>query len=109
MPAGAPNGNNNARKGSEWRDAIRAELAEIGRDREGDQAAYIKGLRECAKQFIEAAKTGESWALKELGDRMDGKAAQSLTLSGDSENPLSLSIPVEYVNSPASRKTSASD
>jgi len=78
MPVGAPKGNNNAGKGSEWRDAIRYELARLGRDKDGKDPAYVKGLRICATEFIKAAKEGESWAMKELGDRMDGKAHQSI-------------------------------
>lgn len=79
---GAPQGNTNGKRGTEWRDAIRYELARIGREIDGDDPAYRKGLRECARQFIEAAQAGEMWALKELGDRTDGKAPQAVELSG---------------------------
>jgi hypothetical protein len=82
MPAGAPVGNTNATKGFEWRDAIRYELAKIGREIDGDDPAYKKGLRNCAQQFIKAANEGEMWALRELGDRTDGKSTQSVELSG---------------------------
>ena len=81
--AGAPKGNNNAGKGTDWRDAIRFELARIGREIEGDDPAYKKGLRKCAQEFIAAAQQGEGWALRELGDRMDGKPAQAIEASGE--------------------------
>jgi len=81
--AGAPEGNNNAGKGREWRDALRYELARIGREVDGDDPAYRKGLRECAKQFVEAARLGEPWALKELGDREDGKPNQSISVEAE--------------------------
>lgn len=85
---GAPEGNNNAGKGTDWRDAIRYELAKIGRELEGDDPAYKKGLRQCAEEFIKAAKAGEMWALKELGDRTDGKSTQAVELSGPDGEPL---------------------
>ena len=81
--AGAPEGNHNAAKGREWRDALRYELARIGRDVDGDEPAYRKGLRKCAEGFIIAACAGEAWALKELGDREDGRAIQSLDITGN--------------------------
>ena len=85
---GAQEGNTNATKGMEWRDAIRYELAKIGRELDGDDPAYKKGLRKCAGEFIKAACGGESWALRELGDRTDGKTAQALEVSGPDGEPL---------------------
>lgn len=85
---GGQPGNKNARRGTDWRDAIRHALAEAGRDIEGDEAAYKKGLQKVAKKFIEAAEEGESWAMKELGDRVDGKATQAVELSGPDGQPL---------------------
>ena len=79
MSAGAPDGNNNAGKGADWRDAIRHALAKKGKEEKGDGPAYIRGLQRVAEKFIEAAEDGESWAMKELGDRMDGKAPQAIT------------------------------
>ena len=83
MPGGAPQGNKNGQRGTDWRDAIRYELARIGREVDGDDPAYKKGLRKCAQEFIKAAQEGEGWALKELGDRMDGKPAQAIEATGD--------------------------
>lgn len=90
MERGAPEGNTNASKGSDWRDAIRYELAKIGRDLDGDDPAYKKGLRQCAAEFIKATMEGEPWALKELGDRTDGKATQSIELSAPDGGPVQL-------------------
>lgn len=47
-----------------------------------------KRLRAAAEQLLDQAAAGEQWAIKELADRLDGKAAQAIT--GDSENPLTL-------------------
>ena len=85
---GAQEGNTNATKGMDWRDAIRYELARIGREIDGDDPAYKKGLRDCAKQFIKAARIGEMWAIRELGDRTDGKSTQALEVSGPDREPL---------------------
>ena len=41
-----------------------------------------------ADQTVKLAVSGEQWAIKEIGDRTDGKAAQSVTVSGDEERPL---------------------
>ncbi len=85
---GAQDGNNNAGKGRDWRDAIRHALAKKGKG-DGDGPAYIRGLQRVAEKFIDAAEDGEAWAMKELGDRMDGKAPQAIDLSGELNIPVS--------------------
>ncbi len=45
-------------------------------------------LRKAAEKLLDLAASGEMWATRELGDRLDGKAAQQLIHSGDSENPV---------------------
>ena len=42
-----------------------------------------KRLRDAAERLLDFAAQGEQWAVKELADRLDGKAAQSTTLNGD--------------------------
>jgi hypothetical protein len=65
----APLGNKNATKNKPWAEALnRALLAEDG-----------KKLRSLAEKLIERAEGGDISALKEIGDRMDGKAAQAIT------------------------------
>ncbi len=65
----APIGNKNATKAKPWSDAInRALLAEDG-----------KKLRALADKLIDKALEGDVSALKEVGDRMEGKAAQAIT------------------------------
>lgn len=69
MPAGAPEGNKNATKNRPWAEAInRALLAEDG-----------KKLRALADKIIDKALEGDVSALKEIGDRVDGKPAQAIT------------------------------
>lgn len=74
---GAPVGNKNASKNRPWAEAInRALLAEDGKE-----------LRALAEKLIEQAKEGNIPALKEIGDRVDGKAAQQIDLANADGNP----------------------
>jgi len=54
-----------------------------------------KRLRAAAEKLLDLAASGEQWAVKELADRMDGKAAQ--VIAGDSDNPLTVINKVERV------------
>ena len=80
MPAGAPLGNQNAVKNKPWREAVDRAL----------KAGDGQKLRAIADKLIDLAAAGDIQAIKELGDRLDGKAAQQVQLSGDSENPLQI-------------------
>lgn len=51
-----------------------------------------KGLQAIAEKLITAAEEGEQWAIKELADRLDGKAAQQVILASDPEAPFKLHI-----------------
>lgn len=74
----APKGNNNARKGKEWFDALRKECVQ--------KAA----LGKIAAIVVEKAMQGEQWAINEVANRFDGKPAQSVEVSGDPEAPLTV-------------------
>lgn len=64
----APEGNKNATKNKPWAEAIhRALLAEDG-----------KNLRALADKLIARALEGDVSALKEIGDRADGKSVQAV-------------------------------
>lgn len=54
-----------------WRDALRIAAFERGPSGE-------KKLRIAAEKLVDAAMDGDVAALKELGDRLDGKAHQSI-------------------------------
>ena len=77
---GAPEGNQNAKKGRDWTQAIRKALAHYS----GEGATA--GMEKLARKLIEAAENGDSWALKELGDRIEGKPAQAI-IGGDEDDP----------------------
>lgn len=69
--AGAPKGNTNAAKSKLFDAALRRYLTQNPDD-----------LRIAVEKFMGMAKAGELSAIRELADRLDGKPAQSMELSG---------------------------
>lgn len=65
-----------------WRNAI---MLAIKRASDDGTTPHLDNL---ARKLIEKAGDGDITALKEIGDRLDGKAAQSVTVAGDPENPV---------------------
>ncbi len=74
---GAPVGNQNAAKAKVWHAAIMRAL------KKRSKTDQLEALDDIADKLIEACATGDLPALKELGDRLDGKASQPLEHSGD--------------------------
>ena len=72
--AGAPKGNNNGGKGRDWLGAIQHALNDYSKGK----VARGLALREIAKTLITKAIDGDMAAIKEIGDRLDGKAHQTL-------------------------------
>lgn len=64
-----------AKRSREWRDAIRRALARRGNGLEG-------GLNALADKLVDAALNGDTWALREIGDRLDGKPRQETSVDG---------------------------
>lgn len=62
----------------EGKAAIRPFLAALDRAIAQDSG---KRLRECAEILLTLAAKGEPWAVQMLADRLDGKAAQPITLT----------------------------
>ena len=83
----APKGNKNAAKAKIWSDALRKQLVQ-GKD-----------LPKIAKALIAKACDGDIQAIKEIGDRLDGKAIQSI--EGQVEQSLTVEI-IRFAN-PASK------
>src|SRR5688572_12718055 len=96
----APLGNQNAAKAKVWAAAINRAL-----ERRKPADERIKAIDELADQLIAQCYTGDLAALKELGDRLDGKPAQ--IVAGEPDAPLNLGLSVEYVNAsrPAAGQT----
>ncbi len=81
----APLGNHNAAKSKMWSAAIQRALAERSR------LAGKEALDQLAGALLDKAGEGDMAALKELGDRLDGKAVQAVA-GADGEGPVMLSI-----------------
>jgi len=69
---GAPEGNDNAKKGKLFYDQLRRVLV---------QNDSLK-LRQVSEKLVDAAIEGEPWAVKEVIDRMDGKAVAIQEIQG---------------------------
>jgi len=78
----APLGNQNAAKAKVWQAAINRAL-EARTRREGKEA--IDAL---AEKLLQKAEEGEISALRELGDRLEGKAAQAIIGGGEDDPPV---------------------
>lgn len=77
----APIGNKNAAKAKVWTAAIERALEKRFKERGA-------ALDDLAEKLLGLCEEGDLNALKELGDRLEGKAHQSVAVSGDEGNPL---------------------
>lgn len=75
-----------------FRDALRMELAAIGEDH--------KALRMIARSLIAAASEGKMDAIKEIGDRMDGKVAQAVIGGDEDDAPIRLESIIRKIVEP---------
>jgi hypothetical protein len=78
---GAPIGNQNAAKAKVWRAAI---MRALERRKPADER--IAAIDELADQLINLVALGDLGALKEFGDRLDGKPAQAI-IGGEDDDP----------------------
>lgn len=79
---GAPLGNQNGAKAKVWRAAIDRALERRTKSRSDG----IKEIDALADKLLELVAQGDLPALKEFGDRLDGKPAQAI-IGGDSDDP----------------------
>jgi hypothetical protein len=82
--AGAPEGNTNASKGKRWHDSlIRAIEAYPNPIDNKNCSAMVIGLNTAASAFVlKMIEESNIAFFREFGDRLDGKAAMSVALSG---------------------------
>jgi hypothetical protein len=92
---GAQPGNTNAARGTRWRDALNKALARYT----SDKVKTGEALDKIAEGIVIAALAGDFEAIMEIGNRLDGRPAQGVTLSGDAENPLQIQRRVLFVRS----------
>lgn len=79
--AGAPEGNENSSVNNRlWANTIKRAIAQSDPDR----------LRRIAERLLTEAEEGKPWAIRELGDRIDGKAPQAIT--GGDGGPLVVQV-----------------
>ena len=71
----APKNPGNRWSDKAWREAIRVSVNE-------EDADGIKKIRRLADKLVNAALDGDVTAIKEVGDRLDGRPAQALEHSG---------------------------
>ena len=83
---GAQLGNQNAAKSRMFYDKLRLVLTQ-----------EPHRLRSIAEQLVKKAEEGEPWAIKELIDRVDGKAHQAVALENSDGSPLLQSIQVTFI------------
>lgn len=83
---GGQPGNQNAKKGKLFYDALRIALLQEDRKR----------LRNITDKLVKAAENGDAWAVKEIMDRMDGKPVQATEISGIDGNAMELKL-IEFV------------
>ena len=83
---GAPVGNQNGKKGKLFFNQLRKALVQEDSLR----------LRKIADKLVEAAEQGEPWAVKEIMDRVDGKAVQATEISGVDGEAIELKL-IEFV------------
>jgi hypothetical protein len=85
---GAPLGNtNSSRNNRMWADTIRRVIAQS----DGE------ALRKVAEALVIKAQEGDISAIKELGDRIDGKSVATTELTGVDGSQLPLSIGISFV------------
>lgn len=91
----APVGNTNAAKGRRWQDALNKALARYQDPKRDIKAG--EALDEIAFIVVSRALEGDRDAINEIANRLDGKPAQALTLTGDEDNPVQYNHTVRFI------------
>ncbi len=84
MPA--PVGNQNAKKGRIWAKAIERALWERS---QGQQAPQLDRI---ARKLVDMAAEGDLEAIKEIGNRLDGKPSQAIAFEDQDGKPSALVV-----------------
>ncbi len=84
---GLPKG---ATSDKEWRSEIRKAVHELRSvpGENGAQPQKVRTLRLLARKLADRGLEGEIAALREIGDRLDGKPAQAIAIKGDPDSPV---------------------
>jgi len=108
MPA--PLGNNNHGKAKRWQSALERAMARrvtgADPDANGERSELMMGIDAAADQFVACLfENKELGYFKEFGDRIDGKAAQSMELTGSEGGPVEQLLTISFVNSTVPAET----
>ena len=88
---GAPAGNTNSSKDNRlWANTIRRAIVQGDAER----------LRRIAEKLLAMAEDGDLQAMREIGDRLDGKPSQALDLGSDPDRPVISKVVREIVRPP---------
>ena len=82
---GAPKGNQNGRKAKLWTQAITNAL------KKRSASERMEELEAIANKLIDAAKDGHLPSIQEIGNRLEGKVAQSLEIDDKRDNEVDFS------------------
>lgn len=77
-----------------WADAISIASNDI------DVNSKKKKLRLMAEKLVQMALDGDVAAMKEVGDRLDGKSRQQMTLTGENDGPVQFQQVVRQIVDP---------
>ncbi len=91
--SGAQLGNDNAKRGMDCRQAMKRALS-----RKSDKT-YREGLDLVMDEYVSAACDGESWAIRDMIDRLDGKPSQSHEHTGHDGGSIEMKWTVEVIES----------
>lgn len=86
---GAKQGNQNAAKGNQWKEAIVKALARY--ESKDKQVERGQALLRIAMKMVEQAIDGDKDARNEIGQRLDGKAVQAIA-GPDGKGPVTIEI-----------------
>ena len=84
---GQPGNTNSSKNNRLWANTIRRAVVQDDANR----------LRRIAEALLDKAADGDISAIKELGDRLDGKSVSTTELTGADGSELPLGITVKYV------------
>lgn len=74
---GAPQGNDNATRGKEFRQSLTRAMADRSQGK-----GWRATLDQIAGKLLDAAVEGQQWAIQEIANRIDGRPTQALEHSG---------------------------
>lgn len=81
----APEGNKNGEHGKRFKLAVQAALARKGKDQ-------WEALTDVAEKLVDEALNGNMTAIKEVADRIEGKAAQQINIADADGEKLQVSL-----------------